>query len=169
MTTKTFTTFVDHPSDWHTTDTVTLVGKFAEAASLLISNSISKISDKKTAVRITNTTQSPYLINKNTQITEFSVVTPEQSKLIRPVETAVRITNTTQSPYLINKNTQITEFSVVTPEQSKLIRPVDTAILSMIPEGDPGLTTYLSEVLRKKTRSTEQYLVVPDTRKSWHN
>ena len=28
------------------------------------------------------------------------------------------------------------------------IRPVDTAILSMIPEGDPDLTTYLSELLR---------------------
>ena len=46
------------------------------------------------------------------------------------------------------KNTQIDEFSVVTPEQSKFIRPVDTAILSMILEGDPDLTIYLSELLR---------------------
>ena len=38
---------------------------------------------QKTAVRITNTTKSPYLIKKNTQIAEFSVVTPEQSKFIR--------------------------------------------------------------------------------------
>ena len=67
---------------------------------------------------------------------------------------AVRITNTTESPYLIKKNTQIAEFSVVTPEQSKFIRPVDTAILSMIPEGDPNLTTYLSEILR--TNKPEQ-------------
>ena len=60
---------------------------------------------------------------------------------------AVRVTNTTESPYTINKNTQIAEFSVLTPEQSKFIKPVDTAILSMIPEGDPDLVTYMTELL----------------------
>ena len=49
--------------------------KIAEAASLLISHSISTTSDKKTAVRITNTTESSFLIKKNTQIAEISVVT----------------------------------------------------------------------------------------------
>ena len=53
-----------------------------------------------------------------------------------------------ESSYTINKNTQIAEFSVVTPEQSKFIKPVDMAILSMIPEGDPDLITYLPELLR---------------------
>ena len=61
---------------------------------------------------------------------------------------AVRVTNTTESPYTIKKNTQIAEFFVVTPEQSKFIKPVDMAILSMIPEGDPDLVTYLTELLR---------------------
>ena len=61
---------------------------------------------------------------------------------------AVRVTNTTESPYTINKNTQITEFSVVTPEQSKCIKPADMAFHSMIPEGDPDLITYLTELLR---------------------
>ena len=42
---------------------------------------------------------------------------------------------------------QISEFSVVTPQQSKFIKPVDTANASMISEGDPDLTTYLSELL----------------------
>ena len=65
MTTKTITAFVDHPSEWHTTGTVTPVGKFTEAASLLVSHSISAIIDKKTAIRITNTTESPYSIKKN--------------------------------------------------------------------------------------------------------
>ena len=89
MTTKTITAFVDHPSEWHTTGTVTQVGEFTEAASLLISHSISTMIDKNTAVRITYTTESPYSIKKNTQIAEFSVVTPEQSKFIRPVDTAL--------------------------------------------------------------------------------
>ena len=84
-------------------------GKITEAASLIISHSMSTIIDRKKAVRVTNTTESPYRINKNTQIAEFSVVTPEQSKFIKPV---------------------------------------DTAILSMIPEGDPDLVTYLTELLR---------------------
>ena len=61
---------------------------------------------------------------------------------------AVRVTNTRESPYKINKNTQIAEFSVVTPDQPKFIKPVDTAIFSMIPEEDPDLVTYLTELLR---------------------
>ena len=109
MTTKTITTFADHSSEWNTTGTVTPVEKFTKAASLIISHSMSTISDRKLAVRVTNITESPYTINKNTQIAEFSVVTPEQSKFIKPV---------------------------------------DMAFLSMIPEGDPNLVTYLTELLR---------------------
>ena len=90
MTTETMAAFVDHPSEWHTTGTVTPVAKFTKAASLLISHSISTIIGKKTAVRNTNTTKSPYLIKKNTQIVRsHSVVTPEQPKFIRPVDTAI--------------------------------------------------------------------------------
>ena len=109
MTTKTITAFVDHTSELNTTGTVTPVEKFTETASLLISHSMSTLIDRKIAVRVTNTTESPYTINKNTQIAEFSVVTPEQSKFIKPV---------------------------------------DMAVLSMIPEGDPDLTTYITELLR---------------------
>ena len=109
MTTKTITVFVDHSSKWNTTGTVTPVEKFTETASLIISHLMSTIIDRKIAVRVTNTTESPCTINKNTQIAEFSVVTPEQSKFIKPV---------------------------------------DMAILSMIPEGDPDLVTYLTELLR---------------------
>ena len=109
MTTKTITAFVDHVSEWNATGTVTPVEKFTETTSLIISHSMSTIIDRKIAVRGTNTTESPYTINKNTQIAEFSVVTTEQSKSIKPV---------------------------------------DMAILSMIPEGDPHLVTYLNELLR---------------------
>ena len=110
MTTKTIIALVDHNSEWNRTVTVTPVEKFTETASLLISHSMSTIIDKKIAIRVTNATETPYTINKNTQIAEFSVVTPEQSKFIKPV---------------------------------------DMAILSMIPEGDPDLITYLTELLRK--------------------
>ena len=115
MTTKTITAFVDHSSEWKTTGTVTPVEKITEAASLIISHSMSTIIDRKIAVRVTNTTELPYTINKITQIAEFSVVTPEQSKFIKPV---------------------------------------DMAVLSMIPENDPDLVTYLTELLR--TNKPEQ-------------
>ena len=107
--TKTITAFVDHVSEWNTTGTVTPVEKFTETASPIISHSLSTVNDKNIAVRVTNTTESTFTVNKNTQIAEFSVVTPEQSKFIKPV---------------------------------------DMAILSMIPEGDPDLITYLTKILR---------------------
>ena len=88
-TTKTFAAFIDHPSKWNTTGTVTPLEKFTETASLLISLSMSTIIDKRIAVRVTNTMESPYLIKKHTQIAEFSVVTPKQSKHIKPVDMAI--------------------------------------------------------------------------------
>ena len=60
--------------------------KFTETASLLIRHSMSTIFDTKVAVRVTNTTESTYVISKNTQIAEFSVVTPENFKYIKPVD-----------------------------------------------------------------------------------
>ena len=50
---------------------------------------MSTIFDNKIAIRLTNTTESPYLIKKHTQIAEFYVVTPEQTKHIKPVDTAI--------------------------------------------------------------------------------
>ena len=88
-TTKTITAFLDHPSKWNTTGTVTPLEKFTETASLLIFNSMSTIIDQKIAVRLTNTTELPYLIKKHTQIAEFSIITPEQSKHNQPVDIAI--------------------------------------------------------------------------------
>ena len=44
---------------------------------------------QKIAVRVTNTTESPNLIKKHTQIAGSSVVTPEQSEDIKPVDMAI--------------------------------------------------------------------------------
>ena len=65
-TTKTITAFVDHPSKWSPTGTVTPLEKFTETASLPISHSMSTINAKRLAVRVNNTTESPYLIKKHT-------------------------------------------------------------------------------------------------------
>ena len=66
QTTKTITAFVDHVSEWNITGTVTPVEKFTDTASPIISPSMSTITDRKIAVRVTNTTDSPYTNNKNT-------------------------------------------------------------------------------------------------------
>ena len=63
-TTKTITAFIDHPSKWNTTGTVTPMEKFTETTSLLTSHSKSTIIDKRIAVTVTNTMESPYLIKK---------------------------------------------------------------------------------------------------------
>ena len=56
---------------------------------------------QKKSVRVTKTTESPYLIKKHTQIAEFSVVTPEQSKHIKPVDMAILIMIPQGDPDLI--------------------------------------------------------------------
>ena len=86
---KTIRAFVDYPSKWNTTGTVTPLEKFTATAGLLISHSMSTIIDKRIAIRVTNTTESPCLKKKHTQIAEFSVVTPEQSNHIKPVDMAI--------------------------------------------------------------------------------
>ena len=107
MTTKTITAIVDHISEWNTTGTVTPVEKFTEAASLVIPHSLSTKIDRKIAVRVTNTTESPHTINKNTQIAEFPVVTPEQSKFIQPVDTAILSMIPEGDPELVTHLTEL--------------------------------------------------------------
>ena len=115
--TTTITAIVDHPSEWLTTDIVTPVGKFTEAASLLKSHSISTIIDKNTAVRVTKITVSPHLFKINTQTAEFSVVTPEQSKFIRPVDTIIFIMIPERDPDLTNYWSKLLRINI--PEQQK--------------------------------------------------
>ena len=88
-TAKTITAFVDHRSKWNTRGTVTPFEKFTATAVLLISHSILTIIEKRVAGRVTKTTESPYLIKKHTEIAEFPVVTPEESKHIKPVDMAI--------------------------------------------------------------------------------
>ena len=88
MTTKKSTAFIYQLSEWNRTGTVTPVEKYTEAPSLIISQWISTLIDKKITVRVNNTTKSPYTVIKNTQFANFSVVTPEQSNFIKPVDTA---------------------------------------------------------------------------------
>ena len=66
MTTKTITAFVEYLSEWNKTGTVTPVEKFTETASLIISHSMSTIFDRRIAIRVTNTTESPYTQQEHT-------------------------------------------------------------------------------------------------------
>ena len=147
MTTKPVTAFVDHVSEWNTTGTVTPVEKFTENASLMLSHSMSTKIDRKIAVRVTNTTESPYTINKDTQIAEFSVVTPEQSKFIKPVDMAILsmipeggpdlITYVTELLRLNKPDQQTNTFWFPTPENpgnTEQHTPIQTRILKELRE-----------------------------------
>ena len=84
-TTKLITAFVDRLPKRNPTGTVTVLEKFTETAGLLVSHSMLTIIEKRIAARVTNTTESPYLIKKHAQLAEFSVVTPAQRKHIKPL------------------------------------------------------------------------------------
>ena len=80
---------VDHPLDCFTSRTVSPLVKITDTASWLISPSWSTIICQKTAVRVTNTTESPYLTKKDTQVAEFSIATSEQSKFSKLVDMTI--------------------------------------------------------------------------------
>ena len=67
----------------------------------------------------------------------------------------VRVSKTTESPSPIRKNIQFVDFSIVTAEQSKFIKLVDKAILSMIPESNLHLATYLNDLLGPSKREQQ--------------
>ena len=50
---------------------------------------MSTINNKESTVRVTNTTESPHLIKRITQIAEFSVLTAEQTRFSKAEETAL--------------------------------------------------------------------------------
>ena len=50
---------------------------------------MSTMFDNKTAVRVTNTTETPYLIRRNTQIAEISVVTTEQARFMEAMDMTI--------------------------------------------------------------------------------
>ena len=56
MTTRMITAFVDYPSDWNITVSFTPLDKLIGTAGLLISCSMSTISDKEVAIKVMNTT-----------------------------------------------------------------------------------------------------------------
>ena len=118
MTTKTVITFVDLPSEWSTTETVTPLENFTETASLLVSHSISTILDEKEAVRVTNMKESPYTIRQYTQIAGFSVVTPEQSKFPETMDTPLLSMITESDPALTTYLNEVLE--EIKPEQQNI-------------------------------------------------
>ena len=89
MTTKTINAHANHASPFKTTGIITPVEQHSETATLLISHSMSTITDKEVPIRVTNTGETPYTLKKNTQVADFTVLTPEQSKFIKPVDTAI--------------------------------------------------------------------------------
>ena len=99
------------------------------------------------AVRVIDTTETPYLIKRNTQIADFSVVTPGQAKLIQPMDMAILsiipegdpdLTASMHELLRLNKpELQNNTFWFPTPENSGKIEnntPIQTRILKELHE-----------------------------------
>ena len=89
MTTKTINAHTNFSSQFKTTGTITPVEQYTENATLLISHSMSTITENEVPIRVTNVGETPYTLKKNTQVADFAILTPEQSKFIKPVDTAI--------------------------------------------------------------------------------
>ena len=112
--------------------------------------------DKRIAVRVTNTTESQYLIKKYTEIAEFSVVTPEQCKHIKPIDMAILNMIPQGDP-------DLTAFLNKLPRTNKPEQPSNTFWFPT-PEG-PGKPVYhtpiekriLKEVVDLKTKKNSTH------------
>ena len=145
MTTKTINAHANHISQFKTTGIITPVEQYTEKAVLLISHSMSTVTNKEVPIRVTNTSESPYTLKKNTQIADFAVLTPEQSKFIKPVDTAILQMMPSDDPDLTiylnellksnKQDTQESNFWFPTPENPGNIEehsPIQTRILKRI-------------------------------------
>ena len=150
-TTKTVRAFVDHPSEWKTISTVTPLERFAETAYLLTSHSVTTTFDRKSAVRKTKTTETPYLIKRTTQIAAFSVVTPEQAKFYKPVDAAILSMSTESNPDL---STYLNEFlrKNKPEQQNKTISFPTTESSGKIEDQTPNQTQILKELYEFKEK-----------------
>ena len=108
---------------------------------------MSTITDKEVPIRVTNTGESPYTVKKNTQVADFTVLTPEQSKFIKPVDTAILQMLPSDDPDLTlylnellksnKQESQETNFWFPTPENPGNIEehsPIQSRILNELLE-----------------------------------
>ena len=89
MTTKTINAHANHASPFKTTGNITPVEQHSETATLLISHSMSTITGQRSSNKSDKHRRNTYTLKKNTQVADFTVLTPEQSKFIKPVDTAI--------------------------------------------------------------------------------
>ena len=87
-TTQTITAYTDIASTIDTTGVINPATHHSSGDPLVVASSISTASNRKIDVSVTNTTQTPYTIKKNTTVAEFKVMSPEEAKELKPLNTA---------------------------------------------------------------------------------
>ena len=89
MVTRNIKAYTNFNSHFRTTGIITPIDQYTENATLLVSHSMSAMTNGEIPIRVTNVGETPYTLKRNTQIAEFSILTPEQSKFVKPVDTAI--------------------------------------------------------------------------------
>ena len=70
------------------TGTIQPLPQFDENAQIIVAPAITSTNSKRVKIRAINTTESPYTISTNTKIAEMQILTPEDTKHIRPIDVA---------------------------------------------------------------------------------
>ena len=87
-TTQTSHAYTDIASTIDTTGVINPATNHCSGDPLVVASSISTASNRKIDVRVTNTTPTPYTIEKNTTVAEFKIISSEEAIELKPLNTA---------------------------------------------------------------------------------
>ena len=145
--TRTTKAFATHFTQFNPTGRLNPAEQFTKTSKLIIPQSMSPVANSEVPIRVTNASESPYTLKKNTQVAEVAVLTPQQHKHIKPVDTAILKMMHDDDPELnlylnellrSNKqNQQDTNFGFPTPENRGNVEehtPIQTRILNELNE-----------------------------------
>ena len=104
LSTITNTTGIIHPTE-----------QYSGEHQLVVASSLSTVSNSKIEIRVTNTSPNPFTIKKNTNVAEFTIMSPQEAKQLYPLNSAalkfLAEDNTEQSLQIIQETHQHTLLS----------------------------------------------------------
>ena len=86
-TTHTISVHTDVSSNVDTTGVVNPAINHCSGNTLVVASSISTVENHQLDIRVTNTAHTPYTIKKNTTVSEFKIMSPEEAKELKPLNT----------------------------------------------------------------------------------
>ena len=89
MTTRAIKTCATHLPLFNTTRIITPLDYKTELSKQLILHYMSRVANNEVAIRVRKASEFPYTLERNTQVAYLAVLTPEQSKYLKPWDTTI--------------------------------------------------------------------------------